>query len=148
MKPKPWPFGAGGLRAGNCQKPWEKPKKPKKPKKIGEINLAPLAPPGHISNFFLVFLVFLVFPMVFYSFLPLVRQRPKGQGLGFTMAWKQKIWHSWIHAGKRIAWNNLWSGALDSCVYRTNHWGVASCRGPPAPKGQGLGFTVARKQKA
>ena len=73
---------------------------------------------------------------------------PKGQGLGFTMARKQKAWHSWIHIGKRIAWNNLWSGALDSCVYRTNHWGVASCRGPPAPKGQGLGFTVARKQKA
>ena len=23
---------------------------------------------------------------------------------------------------------------------RTNHWGVASCRGPPAPKGQGLGY--------
>ena len=73
---------------------------------------------------------------------------PKGQGLGFTVARKQKAWHSWIHIGKRIAWNNLWSGALDSCVYRTNHWGVASCRGPPAPKGQGLGFTVARKQKA
>ena len=54
--------------------------------------------------------------MVFYNFLPLVRQRPKGQGLGFTMAWKQKIWHSWIHVGKRIAWNNLWSGALDTIL--------------------------------
>ena len=60
----------------------------------------------------------------FLQFPALSPPAPKGQGLGFTMARKQKAWHSWIYIGKRIAWNNLWSGALDSCVYRTNHWGV------------------------
>ena len=85
-------------------------------------------------------MVFFCFSNGFLQFPALSPPAPKGQGLGFTMARKQKAWHSWIHIGKRIAWNNLWSGALDSCVYRTNHWGVASCRGPPAPKGPGPGF--------
>ena len=56
------------------------------------------------------------------------RQRPKGQGLGFTLVWKEKVWHSWIHIGKRVAWNNLWSGALGSCVYRIGRWHPAGIR--------------------
>ena len=136
------------LSTGKCQKTIAKTKKTKKTKKKLEIWPGGARDARLISSIFFCFFGFFGFSNGFLQFPALSPPAPKGQGLGFTMARKQKAWHSWIHIGKRIAWNNLWSGALDSCVYRTNHWGVASCRGPPAPKGQGLGFTVARKQKA